>query len=215
VQSGSTELKVAPVVNTDRGLLFAGAVAPALFIGAWLLGMLVSSEGLKAQASELALGRYGWMMSVVFIVAGAAFAVFGVGLYRALERRSRVGMVLLAVAGLGMVGSGIFLTDAPGARETTHGSIHNALFMVVMVALLLNMAFNGLKLRSEGWRHGFGIYTIVSAVALPILLGVFLAVGSSPGDPLYGISGVLEMALVAVPFAWVEVVALRLCRRAG
>jgi hypothetical protein len=215
VQSGSTELTVAPAVNTDRGLLLAGALAPAIFLSAMVLGMFISSEGPRTHGSDLALGPFGWLMSIVFIVVGAGFAAFGVGLYRALDRGSRVGMVLLVIAGLGIIGAGVFVTDAPGARETTHGNIHNMLFMVTMIALLLNLPFNGLKLRNRGWRHGFGIYTIASAVALPILLGIFLTIGSAPGDPLYGISGVLELALIGVPFAWVEVVALRLSRRTG
>lgn len=191
-------------------MILAGVIAPAAFIAVWMVGMALGGQGLRQHASELALGSMGWMMSLVFIAVGAGFAAFSVGLYRALDPGSRVGTALLAVAGLGILGSGIFLADAPGARETAHGSIHNALFMVTMVSLLLSLPYNALKLRRQGWRHGFGIYTVATAVAMPILLGVFLAIGSSPGDPLYPVSGLLEMALIALPFAWVEVVALRL-----
>ena len=42
---------------------------------------------------------------------------------------------------------------------------------------------------------------------------VFLVAGSEPGDPLYPVSGLLQLVLVGVGFAWLVRLAVRFDRR--
>ncbi|MDQ6747751.1 MAG: DUF998 domain-containing protein, partial [Candidatus Dormibacteraeota bacterium] len=192
MQSATTDFQ-GPVAGSDRPLLVAGAIGPAVIIASTVIAMLFNPKGASLHASELALGGAGWVMSLAFIAVGGCIGAFALGLYRVLEPGSRVGTGLLGVVALALVVSGIFATDAPGAPQTTHGQIHNMAFLVTMLGLILSVPFNALKLRKHGWRHGFGIYSIATVAALPLLVAVFVTVGSEPGDPLYAISGLLLM----------------------
>jgi len=194
-----------------RTLLVAGLAGPILFLGAMLSGLASGRTAGSSAGSGMALGPLGWVMSVIFLLAGGCIVAFAIGQWRALVPASRIGTALLVIAGIAVMASGLLVTDADGAPETFHGQAHNLLFLVVMVALAVSFPFNGLKLRRAGLRGALA-HAIASTAALPVVVGFFVTVASSPGDPFYAIGSFVEFTLVAVAFGWIAVNSFRLLR---
>ncbi len=102
-------------------------------------------DALTQPASQLALGKDGWLMT-------AAFCAFGLGtlLLAAVMRRTLPGNrwipALLAVAGLLGFVAAAFPTDPTGVPATTHSLIHNAgglatFMLYVTVVIMSGFAF--------------------------------------------------------------------------
>ena len=67
--------------------------------------------------SGLALGSYGWLMTLTFIIGGASMALFARVLASSLQTRSgKIGCILLLFAGFAMMG--LALTTDPTLRST-------------------------------------------------------------------------------------------------
>jgi hypothetical protein len=130
---------------------FAGMVSPVLF-GAVLalltalqhdfiigIGWRPLVDPADAWPSGLALGPYGFLQIANFVASGLLLALFAIGLHLEVGdgRGSEVGPCLLFVAGAAMALMG-FETD-PIRRvgpRTLHGLIHDAAFVLFVLALL-------------------------------------------------------------------------------
>lgn len=195
----------------SRTLVAFGAAGPVLFLAlATLLSTLDPLYDARARPmSELALGPGGWLMTVNFWLFGLAIIAFALGLFRSLVRPSRVGTALLVVAGLGIIASGMFPTDRLGAPETGNGQIHNLLFLLVFLALIVSYIFSALAFRREqGWGD-LALCTALMPAAVVALLVLFIGFSTDPGDPLYGYGGLVQRVLIAVAFGWMTVVGKR------
>ncbi|HEY4865755.1 MAG TPA: DUF998 domain-containing protein [Candidatus Dormibacteraeota bacterium] len=122
-----------------RLALWAGVVGPPLFVATFLIEGLTRRgyDAVRLQVSYLSLGDQGWIQIANFCVCGVLAIFFAWGLKQALQsgRGSLLGPLLIAAYGLGLIVSGVFVTDAadgypPGtaagaARATTfHGLLH-------------------------------------------------------------------------------------------
>lgn len=210
--STSTVRPTATAHGCDR-LLTAGIAGPCLFLAAVLLGVAGGRTSGSAAASGMEIGSHGWLMSIVFVITGGCIVAFAAGQSRALSPASRVGTVLLGIAGAAVLASGFLIPDPKGAPETAHGQVHNLLFLVTMLCLVVSFVPNGVKLRRAGLRGALA-HSVASTVAVPLLVGVFVTSASDPGDPLYSIGGIVELALIAVGFGWIAVNSARLRRAA-
>lgn len=92
---------------------------------------------MRLQISYLTLSDQGWMQIANFCLSGALTLFFAWGLHQALQsgRASVLGQLLIAAYGLGLIVSGVFVTDAafgypPGTPNgaarviTLHGRLH-------------------------------------------------------------------------------------------
>ena len=185
--------------NLDR----AGIVGPPLFLLIWIvLGLLDSSYSfLTGHGSDLALGPLGWVMTLNFLVVGVLVAALGIG--RLTGGQLVVGALVILV-GLGLFVSGIFTADRQGAPVTTSGTIHNAAFPLVQLAIVLT-AVAGAVLGRGAWR----LFSAITALLIVALTLVFLTIGSERHDPLFFMSGLIQLAIVAAGFGWLTVLALR------
>ena len=129
-----------------RLLLVGGALGPLIFIIAFFIEGATRPDynAWHHYVSALSLGEQGWMQITNFIVSGTLILAFAVGLKRLLPsgKGSTWGPILLAVIGLGLIGSGFFVMDPdlgypPGAAstQTLHGIIHLLLGAVVFSSL--------------------------------------------------------------------------------
>jgi hypothetical membrane protein len=199
----------------SRILLAIGAAGPIIFLGvATLVGLLAPGYDIMTQTvSDLAVGPNGWLMTAGFFVFGLSIIAFALGLYSSLSRGSRVGTLLLVIVGLGIFASGLFPTDLKGAPETDTGGIHNMLFLVVFLALIVSYIFSALALgKQAGWRV-YARYTALMPVIVFGVLAVFITMGSDPGDPFFSIAGLIQRALLAIAFGWITLTARRLLTR--
>jgi hypothetical protein len=191
---------------------FAGTVGPVLF-GVVLVVLTVVQydfmigigwrplqDPAGAWPSGLALGPYGWVQVLNFVVSGLLLMLLALGLHCAATsgHGSRVGPALLFVAGAVMALMG-FNTD-PISREgprTLHGLVHDLAFALFVLALLSSFFFLWRRLRGEASWRGHARYTLATAVVAALLI-------SLPGVAYY-------LFIVAV-LVWMEVTAICLLR---
>jgi hypothetical protein len=108
--------------------------------------------------SGLALGPYGWLMTITFFVCGAMMAFFAYGLKLALH--DKFATTLLIVAGFAMMGL-IFTTDPTLGRgpRTWHGLLHDSFFALIGLTLMPGMLLLGRVFQqNERWRK-LALYT--------------------------------------------------------
>ena len=101
--------------RATRWLLTCGVIGPVLFVVAFLIEGAIRPDYDPARVfvSQLSLGDEGWLQVANFVVSGLLIAAFAVGLRRVLASglASRWGPNLIGLVGLGLVISGIFVTD--------------------------------------------------------------------------------------------------------
>ena len=170
---------------------FAGMVSPVLF-GAVLalltalqhdfmigIGWRPLVDPADAWPSGLALGPYGFLQIANFVASGLLLALFAIGLHLEVGdgRGSEVGPCLLFVAGAAMALMG-FETD-PIRRvgpRTLHGLIHDAAFVLFVLALLAALFMLGQRFKTAPLARTLSLHTLHrdarSAVALPAGCGL-------------------------------------------
>ena len=89
--------------------------------------------------SEYELGAYGGMMQIAFFSWGLGFIALAVALRPFMKNTGgRLGLILLAAAGMMDIGAGIFITDpitAPANAGTTAGLLHSVCGMSFIFGL--------------------------------------------------------------------------------
>lgn len=154
--------------------------------------------------SVLMLTDTGWIQRANLVLTGLMVIAAAVGLGRAALgwRRARVVTALVAVFGVGMIGSGIFAPDPiagfpPGAEQTASisGILHLLLGAVGFLALgAAAIVFAG-WLRERGSRRG-GALSLIAGV---VVIAGFVGGGALSAFPVGTLS--LWIAVVA-GFAW-------------
>lgn len=152
--------------------------------------------------SGLALGRYGWIMTVTFLLSGVLIIIFASGLRLRLPRLplATISTWLLIAAGYGLIGL-ISPTDKTidkqllGMPATWHGRLHDSSFVIIGVTLMPAMLLLGyLFLKDARWKN-LAIYTWIT-VALAV--------------PTFWMKGFAFYIFLLAMLVWCEVIALRL-----
>jgi hypothetical protein len=144
--------------------------------------------------SGLALGPYGWLMTVTFFVCGALMVFFAYGLKLALNEK--LATTLLMIAGFAMMGL-IFTTDPTltTVRKSWHGLLHDSFFALLGLTLMPGMLLlGGVFLQNEQWKN-LSVYTWIT-LALIV--------------PTFWLKGVAFYVFLMAILTWSVVVALRL-----
>jgi hypothetical protein len=133
----------------SRRLLAGGVVAGPLFLAVWLVQALTRTgfDPTYHPLSLLSLGDLGWIQIANFVVTGILYVGCAIGLRRVLPTgRARTwGPRLVGAIGVGLILSGVFVTDAgagfpPGApagapeHVTWHGILHEVGFAVATLS---------------------------------------------------------------------------------
>jgi hypothetical protein len=187
---------------------WAGIVGPLLLGGVILLLTIVEYDFMTSIGwtlrrpldwpSGLALGPYGWIMTLTFFISGVLIIIFALGLRLSLPRTrlASITIWLLILAGIGMIGL-ISPTDKTMDRplRTWHGILHDSSFVVIGLTLMPAMILLGFVfLKDERWKN-LAVYTwLTVALAVPTFWMKFFAI---------------YFFLLAI-LLWCEVVALRL-----
>ncbi len=151
-------------------------------------------------------GSYALLQNINFWAFGVLVLTFATGLGLALPRSGGATSTLVLFALL-VVAAGLF----PDQPNPYPGGLHAAISISAFILVILSQFFMWRRLRrSTGeekatWGR-FGIYSLVSGILSIILLFVF---GSAQGSPLYGVA---QRVFVAVPWLWIEVMAIALYR---
>ena len=196
-----------------RAGALAGVVGPVLFAVTVLvlsviqyhfmleIGWRPLADPAGAWPSGLALGPYGWVQILNFVLSGILLMVFAAGLHLGTKRGSRTGPALLSTAGAAMALMG-FDTDPirrTGPR-TPHGLIHDLAFALFVAALLAALFLLWWRFRQDDLWRDHARYTLATGVVALLLLLL-------PGVAYY--------LFIAVVLLWFEASALRLWRLAA
>ena len=150
--------------------------------------------------SGLALGRFGWIMSLTFIVTGLIMTLFARRLFLDLKRTpaSKLGAMLMAFAGL-FLAALAFATD-PTIRDypaTWHGRLHDLSFVLLGLTLFPAMIVLGFAFRADERWKSLSLYTWAT-LAL--------------AGPAFFVKGAAFYVFLFAILVWNEVAALRLMR---
>jgi len=184
---------------------WAGILGPMLFAGIVTALTFAESGFMRSIGWEpfgnvldwpsgLALGPYGWLMTINFFVCGALMAFFACGLNLALEEK--LATTLLMLAGFAMMGL-VFTTD-PTIRsypKTWHGVLHDGFFAALGITLMFGMLFLGRVFRQKAQWKDLAIYTWAT-LALVV--------------PTFWLKGPWFYIFLLAILTWSEVIALRL-----
>jgi hypothetical membrane protein len=202
--------------DVTRTLLGAGVIAGPLFVVTAAVQVL-TRDGFDLRRhplSMLALGEYGWVQVINFIVAGVLSLIFAVGVARRLPdgSGSRWAPRLLALFGAGLVIGGIFKADpalgfpagAPGGypeQLSVHGTIHAFAPPLAFLSVIGACLVIARRLAAEGLRRAARLTRGVAVVCF------VLSVPVGPG------ASVRLFVAVTLAFAWVAAYAIYLRRR--
>jgi Protein of unknown function (DUF998) len=202
--------------------ILCGAVAGPLFVTAFT-AIGAARRGYdwrRSPVSSLAIGRQGWHQRTNFILAGVLYSCAAAGLAHSDRRRigPRAVPALIAGAGIGLIGSGLFVTDYVGdlpsegpdmsrgpadacpTRPTRAGQMHNLCGIPVFAGIpIAGLASAATAVRSRDYR--WACYSAGSSAAMAGSLFLF---GSAirGQSRLRGKSGILQRISIATGLGW-------------
>jgi hypothetical membrane protein len=197
--------------RTSRQLwLIAGALAALLFTVVYLVEGITRPgySAWRQPVSDLSVGPGGEVQVVSFIICGLLF----IGFASELKRASRWAAILVAIAGVGLVIAGVFVTDPirgypPGSTDrasTAHGIVHLIASFLVFTALPI-ACFVLSRRFARSKRPGWAMYSAASGLLMWIALAAF-GVTNGHGGP----AGVFERLAIGSGWLWIALVAVRL-----
>lgn len=191
--------------RADRGLLgvagWAGVVGPVLFSLTFLAQDVLRRPDYSPVAepvSALAVGAFGWVQQVNFVVFGLLTLSYAVGLHRALPptRWGVVGPALMFLSGVCLVLAAVFPLeeDAAGVVQDPggHAVVGGAFFGSSALALLF---LTPRVARSDSWRRlapWVGVAGACALVAFPVMRLLVIP----DGAPLHEWGGVAQRIIV-------------------
>jgi hypothetical protein len=204
-------------------LLMCGALAGPLFTISWLLqGPLPTDyDPMRHAISSLSIGEFGWIQIATFIITGLLILAFWIEVRRVFQRPSGSvwGPLLIGLLGIGMVGSGIFVTDPLNGypagtpliptERTTHGILHDLFgvpfFLGVPIAcLVFSRFFSRQGERNWAW------YSLLSGIGMfAVFFVARLGFRLLPTNPdLAANFGILQRITVTIGFTWLTLLAV-------
>ena len=212
-----------------RAKTACGIIAGPAFVSAFTaIGATRAGYDWRRHAvSSLADGREGWKQRVNFMVAGTLYCIAATGLAQSPRKTvgpSVVPAIILA-AGVGLIGSGIFVTDpvagfppsgqapddvSPPRTQTPAGKLHNLcaipIFAGIPIAALV-CAGSAARRRDYRW----ATYCAGTAIGMTRTFMLFgTAFGGAPR--LAGRAGVFQRLSIATGFGWLSALSLRALR---
>ena len=165
--------------------------------------------------SDLAVGRYGWLMTSAFVVRGALSLALVAALALATRgaARSRLGLWLIGLWGAGALLLAAFPTDLPGATRTVHGGIHALVALVAFFAVGLGELLVSRRIAAlDGWQaFAMGVRRLALAALVVCAVAVAsLGLSSTTSGGLAGYAGLLERVFLGLVLLWMLLVAVRL-----
>ncbi len=189
-----------------------GMAAPLVMISLWALASILRPgyDQLTQTGSELGTGRYSIVMNANFVATGVLILIFWVGLLTTMHpgKWSKFGLVILAIAAVGEVATGVFPCDpgCPLNGGSLSQMIHTEIAVVFFGAIAVFPAFIGIGLNQDQRWISYCSYSIVTGV---VSVGLFIAFSVAVLTSFQYL-GLLQRFFLAAPFQWIGVMASRL-----
>jgi hypothetical membrane protein len=166
---------------------------------------------IRQPESDLAVGPYGFIMTINFVLRGLLSLALVGALAGAVSRKalSRTGLALVGLWGVGALLLAAFPTDLSGAPPTLHGIVHLIIATLAFIGapigeLLLARRFT----QDERWR-ALGAPAQVIAI-LAIIAAFILLVVTPTSRTLSHVGGLTERIFIGLILLWMLVIAIRL-----
>ncbi len=161
--------------------------------------------------SDLAVGPYGYLMAINFILRGLLSLAFLFGFARVTAaNRSPAGLTLLGIWAVGALILALFPTDVSASTHTRHGLIH---LLTAVIAFICGALGELILARNMGLHAALRpiqrAMTLLAVAALVLCALTFFG----PALGLSGIGGLLERVFLALVLLWMLVVSLALYRK--
>ncbi len=192
-----------------RALLLLGAIAGPIYVFV-VVAQVLTRDGFEITRHPVSLlsnGEYGWVQILNFVLVGTLVLAAAAGLRRAMSGGHGVfsGPVLLALFGVGLIGSGVFIADPangfpPGTpagdpvEVTTGGILHFAFGGIAFVSF----AAACLVFARRYSQQADSTMAIFSATTGIIYLVAFVLVAATAGAAVANI-----LLTVAVLLGWI------------
>jgi hypothetical protein len=205
-----------------RLLLSCGVIGPLLFIIVFLIEGATRADynPFRYPISSLSIGALGWIQVTNFLLLGALLVAFAMGVRRSLagSRGGLWGPLLIGLAGIGLLGAGIFTTDPifgypPGAplvlaQYTVHGHLHD-LCSVLFFAGVPSACFVFCRRFVTSGERGWALYSLLAGLGM-LAFFVLAAVGFDQNPGLVSVAGVFQRLSISLGLIWIAILALRL-----
>lgn len=167
---------------------------------------IIERETNLSPISLYSLGPFGIVMRAGFVILGLAFLSIVVGL-RGRARPTtlhRVDLLMLSIAGAGLVTIGAFNTDALGTAPTPSGLIHSSAANIWSISALVGILLFAVAFRQDGRSLAIGRLSRNLGIAVMVTyLGGFLELGTY-------FAAVQPRMFFALVVLWMSLVANRL-----
>jgi hypothetical protein len=165
-------------------------------------------DPLRQPTSQYAVGPYGFLMTPAFFSMSVSSFALLIGLSQGVAQaaRSRIGLALLALWGVGVLIAMLFPIDPEGTPQTLSGTIHRidgplAFLSLTAGVILVSRRFK----QDEQWHPFYRSALILSLVMLAAFIGTFL--GFFTG---LGFAGLSQRIFLAALVIWLLLMAARL-----
>jgi len=187
--------------GTRKGTI--ALVFTSLFVITLVTVHVIEPETNFGPVSLYSLGPYGSVMRTGFVVLGLAFFSIVAGL-RGRARATALysaDLIMLSIAGVGLVIVGAFNTDAIGTPSTVSGLIHSSAANVWSISAIVGILLFAMAFRQDGKSIAIGrLSRNLGIAAMITYLGGFLGLGAdftAVQPRLFFALVVLWMSLVA------------------
>jgi len=141
---------------------------------------VIEPEANSSPISLYSLGPFGFVMRAGFVILGLAFLSIVVGLLGRARRTTlySVDLMMLSIAGAGLVTIGAFNTDALGTAPTPSGLIHSLAANIWSISALVGILLFAVAFRQDGRSLAIGrLSRNLGIAAMVTYLGGFLELG--------------------------------------
>jgi hypothetical protein len=217
-----TETKVQICQNKNQTTMtaIAGILAPVLYISmVILLGLLEPGYSQRTMMMSVLGGVQGWrgaIFNLGLVLIGILLIVFGIGLHRNVNqgKGNWLGLILLVIAGVGLVGSSYYHCDVGCVNIIRDPDFRGQMHMLFAFIAGLSLAFSplpfffGMKhdLRWKNYR-GVTLVTVILSNIPGIIMWITLFTTRLPEW-----EGIIQRLGLIFPLIWVEVMAVKLSR---
>jgi len=209
-----------------RFSLACGAIGPLLFIVVFLIEGATRGgyDPLRYPVSSLAIGDLGWMQIANFLMVGSTLVVFAFGLWRALGPSKGIswGPLLIGLAGIGLFGAGIFVSDPifgyptseplALAQFSVHGHLHDAFSLLLFLGLPLACFVLCRRFFKVG-KRGWAVYSLLAGIGMLVAFALASQGFTHKATNLVAVAGVFQRLSIAIGLTWVAALAFWLMQQ--
>lgn len=206
--------------QSQKWIAIAGIIAPVLYISmVIILGLLEPSYSQRTMMMSVLGGVQGWrgaIFNLGLVLIGILLIVFGFGLHRNINqgKGKRLGLVLLVIAGVGLMGSSYYHCDVGCVNVIQDPNFRGQMHMLFAFITGLSLAFCPLPFffsmkQDSRWKNYRGV--TLAAVILSNVPGIVMWITLFT-TRLPEWEGIIQRLGLVFPLIWVEVMAIKLLR---